>query len=299
MIKEDHRLINYKLLSIEILSQALDDLCPKYVKVEDRTSSLARLAAEECSKMCGNVHKGQVEYVTALYDNQWDSLLTSYLTKKISLEREKAAAISAIWKTDNTEKVDQKLIANEEAWDRRRKRLEERIRARRRGFTTRVESQKGQKYSADEIKDLKLGMEQQISREIRDFEKRRELSIQKTIQSRNSLRIIERMTEKEIVFDTKLKAIEKSFKRQEEIYNRQWEDEDIFGASLHWFANDLPEVKFWCQLAGVPLPVCYQTVKARLELMNFESPEIDGIIAKLKSGELSDTTIPELTISQS
>lgn len=297
MLREDHLILNYKLLAIEILAKALDDLCPKYVEIDNKADALTQLAARECAKMCGRVHKGQVEYVTALYDKQWDKLLTIYLTKKIKLERDKAEAITAIWKADNTNKIDQKLIANEEAWDKRRKRLEERIRARRRGFTSRVESSKGQKYSTDEKNDLKVGFEQQISRLIRDFEKRRELSVQKTIQSRNSARIIERMTEKEIVFDTKLKALEKSFKRQEEIYNRQWEDEDIFGASLHWFTNDLSEVKFWCQLAGVPLLVCYQTVKSRLEMIDFDSPKINGIITKFKSGELSETTIPELTIS--
>lgn len=297
MIREDHLLINYKLLAIEVLSKALDDICPKYVEVPQKADNLTKLAAEKCIQACGEIHKGQVEYITELYDKQWNTILTNYLTKKIALEKEKASTILAIQKMDNTDKVDQKLIANEEAWDRRRKRLEERIRARRRGFVARVESQKGQKYSPDEVKDLKLGMEQSISREIRDFEKRRELSVQKTIQSRNSFRIIERMTEKEIVFDTKIKATEKSFKRLEEIYNRQWEDEDVFGAALHWFIHDLTEVKFWCQLAGVPLLVCYLTVKERLELIKFDSPEIDAIIAKFRTGELSESTIPELTIT--
>lgn len=296
MIREDHLLLNYKLLAIEILSKALDDLCPKYVEIEPRMDNLTRLAAERCAEMCGRIHKGQVEYVTHKYDQQWDELLTAYLTKKIAIERDKGEAITAIYKADNTEKVDQKLIQAEEAWDRRRKKLEEKIRARRRGFAIRVESQKGQRYTPSEIRDLKIGMESQISREIRDFEKRRDLAVQKIIQSRNSYRIIERMTEKEVIFDTKIKNIEKSFKRQEEIYNRQWEDEDIFGASLHWFVSDLSQVKFWCQLAGVPMLVCYKTVKARLEMINFDSLEIDSIINKFKLGELSEDTIPELTI---
>jgi hypothetical protein len=299
MIREDHLLINYKLLAIEVLSKALDDLCPKYVEVDSNADSLTKLAAERCARMCGVIHKGQVQYVIDKYDSQWDELLTQYLTKKVSLEKDKRTAISSIFRADNTSKIDTKLIQAEDAWDRRRKKLEDKIRARRRGFITRVESQSGQKYTPEEVRDLKVGLEAQISREIRDFERRRDLAVQKIIASRNSFRIIERMTEKEVIFDTKIKGVEKSFKRQEEIYNRQWGDEDIFGASLHWFINDISQVKFWCQLAGVPLPVCYHTVKARLELIEFDSPEIDGIIAKLKSGELSETTIPELTISQS
>lgn len=212
------------------------------------------------------------------------------------MEKAKGSAITAIQKSDNTNKIDQKLIVAEEAWDRRRKKFDEKLRARRRGFVIRVESQKGLKYTPDEVRDLKIGLEAQIAREIRDFEKRRDLAIQKIINSRNSFRVIERMTEKEVIFDTKIKGIEKSFKRQEEIYNRQWEDEDVFGASLHWFTNDLPQVKFWCQVAGVPLPVCYHTVKDRLDLMNYTSDELDAILKKFKSGELSETTIPELTI---
>ena len=296
MIREDHLLINYKLLAIEILSKALDDICPKYVELDKNPNSLTRLAADRCAKMCGSIHKGQVEFITQKYDNQWEELLAAYLTKKINLEKSKGVAINAIQKSDNTNKIDQKLIAAEEAWDRRRKKFDEKLRARRRGFILRVESQKGLKYTPEEVRDLKIGLEAQIAREIRDFEKRRDLAIQKIIQSRNSFRIIERMTEKEVIFDTKIKGVEKSFKRQEEIYNRQWEDEDVFGASLHWFVNDLPEVKFWCQVAGVPLPVCYHTVKDRLNLMDYESHELNTIIEKFKSGELSETTIPELTI---
>lgn len=296
MIREDHLLINYKLLAIEVLSKALDDLCPKYVEVDKNADSLTRLAADRCARMCGVIHKGQVQYVIDRYDNQWDKLLTQYLSKKVSLERDKRTAISGIFNADNTEKVDIKLIQAEEAWDRRRKKLEDKIRARRRGFITRVESQRGQKYTPEEVHDLKVGLEAQISREIRDFERRRDLAVQKIIASRNSYRIIERMTEKEVIFDTKIKGVEKSFKRQEEIYNRQWEDEDIFGASLHWFVNDLSQVKFWCQLAGVPLPVCYKTVKSRLELINFDSPEIDDIIQKFKTGQLSESNVPELSI---
>lgn len=296
MIREDHLLINYKLLAIEILSKALDDLCPKYVEVDKNADTLTRLAADRCAKICGIVHKGQIEYITQKYDQQWDDLLTTYLTKKINLEKAKGSAITAIQKSDNTNKIDQKLIVAEEAWDRRRKKFDEKLRARRRGFVIRVESQKGLKYTPDEVRDLKIGLEAQIAREIRDFEKRRDLAIQKIINSRNSFRVIERMTEKEVIFDTKIKGIEKSFKRQEEIYNRQWEDEDVFGASLHWFTNDLPQVKFWCQVAGVPLPVCYHTVKDRLDLMNYTSDELDAILKKFKSGELSETTIPELTI---
>jgi hypothetical protein len=299
MIREDHLLINYKLLAIEILSKALDDLCPNYVEITPKMNKLERLAAEQCVKLCGRIHKGQVEFITNKYDQSWDHLLSTYLTKKIKLEKDKRSAIDNIYKADNTNKIDQKLIAAEEAWDRRRRTLEEKIRARRRGFATRVESQKGQKYTAAEVRDLRVGMESQISREIREFEKRRELSIQKVVQSRNSYRIIERMTEKEIVYDTKIKSVEKSYKRQEEIYNRQWEDEDIFGASLHWFINDLPQVKFWCGVAGVPLPVCYKTVKSRLERICIDSPEINDIIDRFRSGELSETTIPELTVSKS
>lgn len=296
MIREDHLLQNYKLLAIEILAKALDDICPKYVEVDSRANALTRLAAERCSLMCGQVHKGQVEYITRKYNEQWDDLLTQYISKTIALEKGKREAIASILKTDNTDKIDQKLIQAEEAWDRRRIKLEEKIRARRRGFKSRVEPQKGQKYTPEEIRDLGVGLEAQISREIRDFEKRRELSVQKIIQSRNSYRIIERVTEKEVIFDTKIKAVEKSFKRQEEIYNRQWEDEDIFGASLHWFVTDLPQVKFWCQLAGVPLPVCYKTVQSRLELIDFPSPEVNSIIEKFRTGELSESSIPELTI---
>ncbi len=296
MIREDHLLLNYKLLAIEVLSKALDDLCPKYVQVDNNSDNLTKLAADRCLRMCGTIHKGQVQYITDKYDNQWDEILTQYLTRKVSLEREKREAISNIFKADNTAKIDTKLIQAEDAWDRRRKNLEDKIRARRRGFTIRVESQRGQKYTSEEVQDLKIGLEAQVSREIRDFEQRRNLAIQKIIASRNSYRIIERMTEKEVVFDTKIKGVEKSFKRQEEIYNRQWEDEDIFGASLHWFVNDLPQVKFWCQVAGVPLLVCYKTVKSRLELINFESPEIDEIIQKFKTGELSESIIPELSI---
>lgn len=296
MIREDHLLLNYTQLAIEILSKALDDICPKYVEVDRNADSLTRLAADRCARMCGAIHKGQVQYVIDKYDKQWDELLTQYLSKKVNLERDKRAAIASIFKADNTDKIDSKLIFAEEAWDRRRLKLEEKIRARRRGFQSRVEAQKGQKYTPEEVRDLKVGLEAQISREIRDFERRRDLAIQKIISSRNSYRIIERMTEKEVIFDTKIKGVEKSFKRQEEIYNRQWEDEDIFGASLHWFINDLPQVKFWCQLAGVPLPVCYQTVKSRLELLEFDSPEINVILRKFRTGELSETSVPELTI---
>lgn len=70
MIREDHLLINYKLLAIEILSKALDDLCPKYVEVDKNADTLTRLAADRCAKICGIVHKGQIEYITQKYDQQ-------------------------------------------------------------------------------------------------------------------------------------------------------------------------------------------------------------------------------------
>jgi len=293
-MKQDHLSLNYKLLSIEILSKALDDLCPKYVEVGPKGSELEKLAAAEAQAMCGEIHLGQVLLIMEKYDNSWAEITESYATKKATLLAERQKSINAIKRTDNDSKVDAKLELAEQAWEKRKRALEQRIQARRRGFGTKVESQKGQKYSAEEVKDLKVGLESQISREIREFEKRRELAMQKIQQTRNAYRIIERVTEKEIIFDTKLKNLEKSYARQVEIYNRQWTDEDIFGAALHWFSNDLSEVKLWCSIAGVPMNVCYLTVQDRLKLINYSSVDIDSIVAKFKSGELSEHTIIDL-----
>jgi hypothetical protein len=122
--------------------------------------------------------------------------------------------------------------------------------------------------------------------------------MQKIQQSRNSYRVIERATEKEVIFDTKLKNLEKSYARQVEIYNRQWTDEDTYGAAIHWFTNDLSEVKLWCSLAGVPMNVCYLTVQERLKLFGHDNSGIDSIVAKFKSGELSEQNIPDLQREQ-
>lgn len=293
-MNQDHLSINYKLLSIEILSKALDDICPKYVEADPKDCELEKLAAAEAQLMCGEIHLGQVLLIREKYENTWNEIVEAYTTKKSTLLAEREKAINAIKRTDNDEKVDGKVVLAEQAWEKRKRSLEQRIQARRRGFVTRVEAQKGQKYSADEVKDLRVGMESQISREIRDFEKRRELAMQKIQQTRNAYRIIERVTEKEIIFDTKLKNLERSYARQVEIYNRQWTDEDIFGAALHWFANDLSEVKLLCSNAGVPMNVCYLTVQQRLALIQYTSVEINSIVDKFKSGELSEHTIPDL-----
>lgn len=293
-MKQDHLLLNYKLLSIEILSKSLDDLCPKYVEIDSKNTELEKLAAKSVLKLCGEIHLGQVLLIKEKYDKAWNEIVESYTTKKAQLIADRDKAIETIKRTDNDARVDEKLDQAEQAWDKRKRALEQRIQARRRGFVTRVELQKGQKYSASEVKDLKVGLESQISREIRDFEKRRELAMQKIQSTRNVYRIIERVTEKEIIFDTKLKNLEKSYARQVEIYNRQWMDEDTFGAALHWFTNDLSEVKLWCAVAGVPMNVCYLTARDRLKMINYDDVAINDIIQKFRTGKYSEQNIPDL-----
>jgi hypothetical protein len=290
MIKNHHD-INYTQLGIEILSKALDDICPRFVEYNSKFDKLTRLAAKEAERFCGKIHLGQVRYIKNRFDSAWNQIESQYLQKRSALEQQFKSTIQKIKLADNTLEIDLKLDKAMQVWDNRKKSLERRIQARRRGFTVRVDSQKGQKYTPEEVKDLKVGLENKIAREIREFEKKREVALEKIKQSYNFQRNLERLTEKQVVYETKLKNLEKSFARQVDIFNKQIADEDLFGAALDWFVNDIDKVNFWCTLVKVPLNVCYHGVKERLDLMKFESEKIDKILLKLKTGEITPSLI--------
>lgn len=289
---------NYRQLAIEILSIALDDICPKCLPNNKRIDDLDRLAISAVQRVCGKVYLGQATLVEERFDKDWTTLQDTYASKLSALEQFREKSKAEVLKGENTLKIDIKLEKAMETWDKRRKSFEKAIQSRERGFQTRVASQLGKKYTAAEVADLRVGLEESIAREIRKFEERRDLSIRKIQQARNSDRIYERLMEKDVIYDMRKQRLEKSFKRQEAIHNKKWEEEDLFGAALHWFAFDIDKVNFWCTVAGVPLQVCYEGVRERLSILNYVSPEIDDVYRKIRSGEINEYTVRQLDVDE-
>lgn len=288
---------NHKLLAIEIISKSLDDICPRFVDLTKKFDPITTMAVEAVRKTCGQIHLGQVLITKQSFDAAWDKIVREYNTKISILRAERDASISSIANADNSHTIDLKLDKAEMAWDKRQKSLGRRLRARRRAFDVKVTEQIGTKYTTEEADDLRAGLESSLNREIREFEKRREAAINKIRQARNSERIIERLMEKRVLYDLRRSRLDNGFARQETIYNRKWDEEDVFGAALHWFIYDIDRVNFWCIIAGIPLRLCYEGVADRLKQIEYDAPEIQTILRKIKTGQISELTIPQISVT--
>ena len=283
---------NYTDLGMEILSIALDEICPKYRLPDRKVDDVEMAAIEEVQKLSAFLHKGHALLIQEKFDKRWENLENSFETKLASLISAKARILSSVRASDNTKKVDLKLSKAMDLWDKRRITLEKRIRGRRRAFKKKISSQVGIKFTPLEVADLKLGLDRSIGREIREFESKRETNLRKIRELRNAERIEEKLVEKEVLYDLRIKKLYESFERQQDLFNKKWSEEDLQGAALDWFENDVPQVNYWCTVAKVPLRVCYQGVLERLKMLEFDTTKVDVILSNIRSGDLDPESLP-------
>lgn len=283
---------NYTDLGMEILSMALDEICPKYRLPDRKVDNVELAAIKEVEKLAAFLHRGHALLIQERFDKRWDALEKGFEEKLKTLIATKQKIITSVRTSDNGNKIDLKLQKAMELWDKRKIALEKRIKTRRRTFKKKVSSQVGIKFTPAEVADLKVGLERSIAREIRELENKRETNLRKIRESRNSLRIEEKLVEKEVLYDCRIKKLYESYARQQDLFNKKWAEEDLQGAALDWFTNDLPKVSYWCTVAGVPLRVCYQGVRERLKMLNFDTTSIDTILHDIQTGEISPDTLP-------
>jgi hypothetical protein len=283
---------NYKDLGLEVLSIALDEICPKYRLPDRRIDPIEMVAIEEVQKLSAFLHKGHAFLIKERFESRWQDLEDGFEKRLADLYKTKQRIIKAVRASDNSKNINLRLQKAMELWDRRRINLEKRIKNRRRTFKKKVSSQVDIKFTKDEVADLKLGLDRSIAREIREFENKRETSLRKIRELRNSERVEEKLIEKEVLFDLRIKKLCESYRRQEELFNKKWAEEDLQGAALDWFMKDIPQVHYWCTVANVPLAVCYRGVRERLNMLEFDTRGVDNILYDIKTEKISESNLP-------
>lgn len=283
---------NYTDLGIEILSMALDEICPKYRLPDRKVDDIEMAAIEEVQKLAAFLHKGHAFLIQERFDKRWEVLESGFEKKLKALVDTKQKIIAAVKTSDNGNRIDVKLQRAMDLWDKRRISLEKRIKTRRRTFKKKVSSQVDIKFTQDEVADLKVGLERSIAREIREFESKRETSLRKIRELRNSFRIEEKLVEKEVLYDLRIKKLYESYFRQQELFNKKWTEEDLQGAALDWFIKDVPQVNYYCTVALVPLKTCYNGVLERVKMLGFDTYPVDSILDDIRTGKISPETLP-------
>ena len=258
----------YRNASLTILAKALDDICPKF---EGEPETVRNSLIKDRKKF----FKQQEQ----LLDKEWGALDREATRELKKLNTERRAVISKIKGSKKTSKIKSKITSLELNMNNRLRYLNEKMDAE-------VKDLKEKALEFDESSKKYLQIQKKIDKTITSYQnkiestKNRYKVIIDNVQSTdNSNKIEERIEHSKDVWKRKYLKLKDQFEEKESIHNTKRFEQDQVRLAVQGFVEEIPRIKHFCLMAGVPLRTCYQEVNKRLELLGRKPLDLDTLLS--------------------
>lgn len=245
-------------LYTEVITQALDDICP---------------ADEKQVKERLDKYRG----IEEAYDKEWELLQSQYEKEQKEFLESRTRIQEKISQQDNASTVDRKIAKKRGTKDRKVARL-------RRQRAQRLKSLNPFDYWATyqrEHDEITEEFDETITHCEQKFcEDKNRLN-----SSRNSVKIKSRREVSDKVWTKNRDLLEKRFKIKEANYNLRRNEEDHIRVAIEWFVNDFEYVLDLCRKVELDVKDCYQTARERIELIGYDTKPVDDILEKIENHE--------------
>lgn len=263
---------NYKHrhLALNVLSKALDDICPKFeLESEEMRSMLIKERAE--------FFKEQEK----LLDKEWNYLERESQRETLALKKERSRVNSKIKKSRNTARIKAKISVLKRSKAKRIAYLKEKLKSETKLIQQQLKTLDGTRKKYTQIQNKLAKFTQTIEHKIEVTTKRFDKLILQTQKLDNAEAVERKLKQSQDIWKRKYDKIKKKYEEQENFYNNRREDLDLVRLAVEGFEHEENDIKHWCEWAGVSVKICYKEVQARLKLLGRKSLKIDELISKM------------------
>ena len=265
----------YKKLGIMVLAKALDDICPNFAGEAEEEKRL------RIKERISFYSKSEVEL-----DKEWKELDKEATRELSKFIKERDTIFSKIGKTNNSERVKQKIAGFEQ---KRQARVDYLAR----------KSERDTELLKERLSELKKGTKKysQIAAKITQVQKTTENKIKKTelryntiikntMNSDNSERVAHRLEQSKAVWERKYKELRDKHLVKETIHNNKRMEYDQIRIALNSFAQEVDFIKHWCIISDVTLKECYSEAVKRTRMVKRDASQIEAVLKNIVAGDI-------------
>lgn len=258
-----------------VLAKALDDICPTF---QGETQEDKELRINERINFFA---KSEVDL-----DKEWEELEKEAQTELEQFIKERNAIFSKIQKTNNSEKITQKI----ESFERKK---EDRVNYLARKLDRDVEALK------EKLKEVKKDSKKytQINTKIQELKKTIEAKIKKTelryntiikntMNSDNAERVDQRLEQSKSVWERKYNELRDKHLVKETIHNNKRMEFDQIRIAMRGFAEEVEHFKHWCILSDISLKECYTEAVKRGKMIRRDTSKIETVLKQILAGDI-------------
>lgn len=263
----------YKKLGIMVIAKSLDDICPNYLG-----------EAEEDKKLKIKERIAFFQTTEVELDKEWEELEKEAKTELEQFIKERDTIFSKIAKTNNSERIKQKIAGFE---TKKQARVDYLSRKAEREIESLREKLIGLKRNTKKYSQLtsKINQTQKLTaNKIKKTELRYNTIIKNTMNSDNAERVAHRLEQSKAVWKRKYQELKDKHLVKETIHNNKRMEFDQIRIALSGFANEVQYFKEWCTLSEVSLKQCYTEAIKRATMIKGDTSQIEEVLKNITAG---------------
>jgi hypothetical protein len=291
--RKDEPVEGHKRLAFEIISRALDDICPAEEPGEQVRTPEEReeFMKEQLENINLRVQRYQI-YESEL-DTEWEQIEREAEIKFGKHVSERDSTFDRIRGTHNGQRIAVGVARYESQKSSRIRSVTARTEADKMSYLKRVDKEraKGNPTNQTEIDSKISELDRNLQNKIQAITERYDGYIRNLQRTNNKETVERRLENSREVWNRRAEELWEQLKVREANHNSKRQEFDQIRLAIDWFIADVEKVSFWCQVAGIPLIQCYEGVKRRLDLIHRQSDEFDAVLKRVKSGEFMDKPV--------
>lgn len=267
----------YRKTAIIVLAKALDDICPTFSL---ETKEERKLKVKERIEF---FKESEVEI-----DNEWEVLEEEASRELSDFYKDREVIFSKILLTDNSDRVTKKVATFEEKKKQRVLYLNRKLERESASIQEKLKTIKNPSRKHAQLTQKIETITAEFEDKIRSSEQRFNTIIKNTLNSNNSDKVQERLSQSKKVWERKYEELKTKHETKEEIHHNKRREFDQIRVALEGFVDEIPDIVRWCTLAQVGLRDCYTEAIRRAIMVKRDYSGLVEVLDKIISGEIEN-----------